>query len=215
MSNPFPARRLMGRRCPAKVSRTATRTGRRYRREIPSHGTCSHEELSLRTRHIQASSVGPMPPPRTRMDSPAMAAESRLDAKQIVSRLEDAGRTLLALPTSGWNPGLRQSSLDIVRTALEGYGWAEARVRPPVPSPSRIDSMDEAWTWIALIPDDRFVLRRIVGARALVSPITDRHVFSWRRLGSILGADHKAVQRWHAEGIATIVAALGRERSRR
>jgi len=141
------------------------------------------------------------------------ASEPGLDARQIVSRLEDAGRTLLALPSSGWNPGLRQSSLDIVRTALEGYGWVEPRVRPPVPSASRIDRMDEAWTWIALIPDDRYVLRRIVGARALVSPTTDRHVFTWRRLGSVLGADHKAVQRWHAAGIAIIEAALNQRAS--
>jgi hypothetical protein len=27
-------------------------------------------------------------------------------------------------------------------------------------------------------------------------------------LGAALGADHKAVQRWHAEGIALIVAGL-------
>jgi hypothetical protein len=68
--------------------------------------------------------------------------------------------------------------------------------------------MDEAMGWIGLIPDDRYVLRRIVGARSLVSPMTDRHIFPWRRLGAAIGADHKAVQRWHAEGIGLIVAAL-------
>ena len=53
-------------------------------------------------------------------------------------------------------------------------------------------------------------MRRIVGARSLVHPVTDRHLFPWRRLGGALGADHKAVQRWHAEGIGLIVAALNR-----
>ena len=52
------------------------------------------------------------------------------------------------------------------------------------------------------------MLRRIVGARSLVHPITDRHLFAWRRSGVVLGADHKAVQRWHAQGIAMIVSAL-------
>ena len=70
--------------------------------------------------------------------------------------------------------------------------------------------MDEALAWLQLIPQDRYVLRRIVGARSLVHPISDRHLYSWRRLGSVLGADHKAVQRWHAQGIATIVAGLRR-----
>jgi hypothetical protein len=68
--------------------------------------------------------------------------------------------------------------------------------------------MDEALGWIASIPASRYVLRRVVGARSLVHPITDRHLYSWRRLGVVLGADHKAVQRWHAQGIVIIVAAL-------
>jgi hypothetical protein len=68
--------------------------------------------------------------------------------------------------------------------------------------------MDEALGWIPLIPRDRSVLRRIVGARALVNPLTDRHLYPWRRLGAMLGADHKAVQRWHAQGVDIIVSAL-------
>jgi hypothetical protein len=64
--------------------------------------------------------------------------------------------------------------------------------------------------WIPRIPVDRYVLRRIVGARALVSPITERHLFPWRRLATLLGADHKAIQRWHAQGIDLIVTALNK-----
>ena len=55
------------------------------------------------------------------------------------------------------------------------------------------------------------MLRRIVGARSLVNPTTDRHLFPWRRVAMAIGADHKAVQRWHRQGIAIIVAALNRE----
>ena len=62
-----------------------------------------------------------------------------------------------------------------------------------------------------LIPLDRYVVRRIVGARSLVHPITLRHLFPWRRLAAAIGADHKAVQRWHAQGINLIVAALNKE----
>lgn len=68
--------------------------------------------------------------------------------------------------------------------------------------------MDEALDWIPSIPRDRYVLRRIVGSRALVSPITERHLFPWRRLAVLLGADHKAVQRWHAQAIDLLVAHL-------
>jgi len=40
------------------------------------------------------------------------------------------------------------------------------------------------------------VLRRIVGAHSLVHPITERHLFPWRRRAAI-SADHKAMKRWH------------------
>ncbi|HQT76266.1 MAG: hypothetical protein B7Z80_02460 [Rhodospirillales bacterium 20-64-7] len=139
---------------------------------------------------------------------PLMINGYEVDADYVVYRLEEAGATLLALPGSGWSTRLRTSSLEIVRTALEAYGWTEARIRPPVPSAEKITRMDEAMAWIPLIPLDKYVLRRIVGARSLVHPITDRHLFPWRRLGKALGADHKAIQRWHAQGIAMIVAVL-------
>jgi len=131
-----------------------------------------------------------------------------IDPDFVIYRLEEAGATLLALPSTGYSTRLRTSSLEIVRTALEAYGWSDARIRPAVPSAERIDRMDEAMSWISLIPNDRYVLRRVVGARSLVHPLTDRHLYPWRRLGKALGADHKAVQRWHAQGISSIVAAL-------
>ena len=118
--------------------------------------------------------------------------------------------TLLCLPATGYSTRLRTSSIEIVRAAIESYGWSDRPVRPPVPPAARISRMDEAMGWINLIQADRYVLRRIVGARSLVSPMTGRYVFPWRRLGAAIGADHKAVQRWHAEGIGLIVAALAR-----
>jgi len=100
-----------------------------------------------------------------------------IDANAVIFRLEEAGATLLALPGSGWSTRLRTSSLEIVRTAIESYGWTTNRVRPPIPSPARITRMDETMSWISLIPVERYVLRRIVGARSLVHPITGRHLF--------------------------------------
>jgi hypothetical protein len=142
------------------------------------------------------------------------AADARpIDAALVIQRLEEAGAALLALPGTGWSTKLRSSSLDIVRVAMEGYGWTTNRIRPPVPSAERITRMDEAMAWISLIPADRYVLRRIVGARSLVHPITERHLFPWRRLAAALGADHKAIQRWHAQGIDLMVSRLNEGRT--
>lgn len=130
------------------------------------------------------------------------------DAAFVLYRLHEAGMTLLALPHSGYTTRMKTGGLEIVRAAAESYGWSEGRIRPAIPSAARITRMDEALAWIPLIPRDKVVLRRIVGCRALVSPITERHLFSWRRLATVVGADHKAVQRWHAQGVDLIVAAL-------
>jgi hypothetical protein len=127
-----------------------------------------------------------------------------------MARLEEAGSTLLAMPSRGYTTNMRQMRFDIVHTALEAYGWAAPALRAPVPSASAISHMDEVFGWLRLIPEESFVLRRIVGARALVHPITGRHLYSWRRLAAMLGADHKSVQRWHGSGIAMVVQALHR-----
>ncbi len=135
------------------------------------------------------------------------------DPAWVIGRLEEAGATLLALPNSGPSTRLVQSGLEWVRSAAESYGFSRARIRPAVPSAAHISRMDEAYHWLARVPQDKYVLRRVVGARSLVNPMTGRYLFSWRRLGVAVGADHKAVQRWHAQGIDLIVAALNRRQA--
>lgn len=117
--------------------------------------------------------------------------EASVDAASVILRLEEAGRTLLALPGTGWSTRLRSTQLETVRNALESYGWATQPIRPAVPAAAKITRMDEAFSWLQLIAHDRYVLRRIVGARALVHPISDRHLFSWRRLAAAVGQTTK------------------------
>ena len=128
----------------------------------------------------------------------------------VCAMLEEAGATLLALPQTGYSTRLRSGGLDWVReaSAVLAPGSGPAPLRPAIPSPTAIDRMDRALAWISLIPDGMFVLRRVAGARALIHPMTGRHLFPWRRLGTALGADHKAVQRWHAQAMIRISAAL-------
>lgn len=130
------------------------------------------------------------------------------DAAAVIARLEDAGAALLAMPTTGYSTRMRQMRFDIVHTALEAYGWEAPALRAPAPNAASITAMDEAFGWLGLIPEANFVLRRILGARALIHPLTGRHLFPWRRLATILGADHKSVQRWHRQGVDLILRAV-------
>lgn len=139
------------------------------------------------------------------------APEPPWDAALVIYRLEEAGATLLALPTRGLRPADAGAAWpDVVHQAAEAYGYTGEQIRPAVPSAAAITRMDEALRWVGLIPDQRRVLRRIVGARSLIAPLTGRHLFSWRRIGETIGADHRAVQRWHAEGIDTITSRLNK-----
>lgn len=145
-----------------------------------------------------------------------------LDAETVILRLEDAGRTLLSLPPAGARTRLGSAMPTVVHEAVEAYGWSEATVRPSVPSAKGISRMDEALGWILLIPlnpprrgagelwstHGGAALRRIVGARCLVSPRTERHLFSWRRLGRVMSAHHDSVKTWHAQAIDVIVRRL-------
>ena len=135
-----------------------------------------------------------------------------IDAETVIARLEEAGTTLLCLPRTGPTTALKQTRYQFVAEALEAYAASDdSRPQLPIPPAARITRMDQALAWIPLIPADKLVLRRIVGCRSLVSPLTGRHLFSWRRLARLLGADHKAIARWHATGIDTIVATLNRD----
>lgn len=130
-------------------------------------------------------------------------------AAYVTARLEQAGTCILTLAVKGTRPASYGSGWpDVVRDAIEGYGWTAERVRLPPPTAAQITAMDEAFAWLALIPADRYVLRRIVAARSLVSPYTQRHVSTWRWIGRAIGADHRAVQRWHGQGVDLIVAGL-------
>ncbi len=147
-----------------------------------------------------------------RPGKPRADARPLMDAETVIARLEEAGHTLLCLPRAGPTTALRQTRHQFVAEVLEAYaGTDDSRPRAPVPPAARITRMDQALAWIPLIPADKLVLRRIAGCRCLVSPLTGRHLFSWRRLARLLGADHKAISRWHANAIDLIVAELNRD----
>lgn len=135
-----------------------------------------------------------------------------MTARDVIERLEEAGAVLLAI--GGTRPGPRRAHAQseqwpVVHEVIEAYGWTGARVRPAIPDAHAISRMDEALGWLGLIPPDRYVLRRIVGGRALVSPLTGRHLFTWTQMARLLGAEPRAVKAWHRAGIAAIVGALG------
>ena len=131
-----------------------------------------------------------------------------LTDQDIITRLEFAGKTLLALPERGFSPRLKQKRYDVVRSMWEAYTMDAPAMRPPVPSPRDILDMDEAIAWLDFIPVGRQSVRNVVRARMMLHPLNDRHLYSWRRIATEMHTDHKAIMRKHAMGIEFIKIGL-------
>jgi hypothetical protein len=66
--------------------------------------------------------------------------------------------------------------------------------------------MDELLLLPGLIPDVK--IRRIVQARSLVTPVSNRHVNSWPKIALMLHTDRKAVARLYSKGLRVITENL-------
>lgn len=132
-----------------------------------------------------------------------------IDAETIISRLNEAGATMQALPNTGHSLRMKTqnfgASQDIVPLTDRNHN---KRLRPPVPSAEQITRMDEAMNWFSLIPSEKHVIRRIVALRSITNPMTGAHLYSWRRIADTVHADYRAVKTWYKQGIDLIYSAL-------
>lgn len=136
-------------------------------------------------------------------------------------RLEEAGRTLMALPVpkGGLPKGMRSNWPDVIRgyedalSALVGasdvtkqeYADQQNRVRV-TPSAAEVGRMEEALEWLWRIDDVR--KRRLCLCRALMHPVSGRHIVSFRKLARIFGLHHDTMRAWHDRALAQIAVSL-------
>ena len=132
-----------------------------------------------------------------------------LSEAEVQERLEWAGLILARLNLSPTGPaGLRGYWPDFAPELSVAYGYADARWKPATPSPQEITQMDQTLRWVQLIPVDQFVLRRVVNARLLMNPYTERHLFTYKAVGKMLGCDWRAAMRWRQQGVEIIASKL-------
>ena len=133
-----------------------------------------------------------------------------VDKAYVKRRLEDAGKTLMALPAHGTSPaGLRSMWPEIVRSVWDAYDASrDGPMRPPRPRAAAIDAMDEALQWIVLLGDQAVETKRIVWLRLLVWPLSGKHVWPWRKLQDKIGLHRETLELRHSRGIDRIVTHL-------
>lgn len=142
----------------------------------------------------------------------------------VRERLDDAGRTLVALPMprgerpqsvrSHWPETARQA--EDAFFALVGaddqikqdFSREHNAVRAS-PSARAVARMEEVLNWLWYLSDER--KRRLCLARALIHPVSDRRLVSYRKLGRIFGLHHDTMRAWHDRALADLAQALTRD----
>ena len=131
----------------------------------------------------------------------------------VQAKLEWAGGVLLAMRLGGLGPsGYKNNWPAYARDAVVAYGYSKERLRPACPPSEDISKMDSILAWIEYIPGDKAVIKRIVSARCLVSPVNLRYLYSWGKIAKLLGVDRRQVVRWHRQGLVIIAEELLRRR---
>ncbi len=140
-----------------------------------------------------------------------MVATQPATLAYVVSRLAAAGATELLLCERGTRPAGYRCAMPEPLRDWEDYGRGEPRLSRPVPSARAISEWEEARGWISrAVPDD--AVRRVVGLRMLTwwpgHPRDGEPVHSWRRIGQLLGMDHKTAKARFECGCGRIVVWL-------
>ncbi len=129
-----------------------------------------------------------------------------MTADYAVRRIEHAGATLRCLRIRSPSTLLARGRIEIVQEVASDMVMDRTRLAYPVPSARDVSLMDEALSWISLIPNQ--VKRRVVSMRSQFDPYQEKNIISWRRCGDIIGADHKTIRVWHGQAIDLIARAL-------
>ena len=131
------------------------------------------------------------------------------DPEALQTAFEDAGRILTRVPARGTRPAEPGSSWPpFVRELVEAYGYGEERARAPSASNREIEEMGEVYAWVGLLPQHRFVLRRILQLRSQIDPASDKHRYSWRHIARIVGCNAVSARRWHGDALRLVLVAL-------
>lgn len=148
--------------------------------------------------------------------------------EDVRERLDDAGRTLVALPLpKGERPqGVRSQWPETARQAEDAFFalvGADDQIKQDfsrdhnavrvVPNARAVARMEEVLNWLWYLNDER--KRRLCLARALIHPVSDRRVVSFRKLGRIFGLHHDTMRVWHDRALSELAQALTHDRVRK
>ena len=143
---------------------------------------------------------------------PLPLPQAALTPEELAEWLAWAGSKLLAMNLSDGSP--RPPAIAwpaYANDASAAYGYTGERLRPPRPTSFEIELMDKI---LALPMLCRAVhVRKIINARLLVTPVSNRHLYSWTKIAYVMHTDARRVARLHRQGLNEIIGALAPEKA--
>ncbi len=136
---------------------------------------------------------------------PQLEAKSpQVGPQEVQFWLEWAGERMLSTKVNGTRPSsFRSFWPDYADDPHTAYGYTGISLRFPSPSAPDVSLMDEILDLILLIPNGN--IRRIIQLRSLITPIRNRHVFSWERIAEKTHSNQHLVKLRHRRGIEIII----------
>lgn len=117
--------------------------------------------------------------------------------------LEWAGGKLLSMSIPSPAPrGMHNAWPEYADDHRRAYGYTGERLRASLPRAKEIELMDEILALPSLVTD--VTIRRVLNARALVTPISQRYLYSWTKIAFMLHTDRKRIVRLHFMGLCEI-----------
>lgn len=125
-----------------------------------------------------------------------------LTPSDVDTWLNWAGKRLVAMPVARVKPAQPHVVWPAMVQELNNFEKLHhdsGSIRIDGPSKDEIPIVDAILTLPNRCNDVK--IRRVLHARLLIHPVTDRHLFSWSKIAKLLAADRRLVKRWHETGL--------------
>lgn len=103
--------------------------------------------------------------------------------------------------------------MDVIGDPREAYGYSPVELNKVLPSAKEITLMDLMLPLISSIPQEKMLIRKIIGHRMLWNTDRDVSIWSYRKLGKKLHCNYKALKRWEEEGVDIITATINKNKT--
>lgn len=136
-----------------------------------------------------------------------------LTSDEVWDLMKRAGATLRAMPGGGISLQLSSVAMDMLDDPRESYGYTPVVINKTPPAAADISLMDLVLPWLAYVPEEKILIRKIVAHRMLWN--TDRDISTWpyRKLGQKLRCNHLALKRWENEGVRIISEGVNKNKT--